>query len=176
MEKLKIITEIISDIVTSSGIVIGGIWAYLRFFRRNEGQWNANMKVKSEIVSSKVNEHLILLTITIDNVGNRKITPTKDGLSINLYKEVTGKSGNYIVDEWQELVEVEKDILSEYKDIHEEYGDYYNLDPGATYTEKIIIRIKNSGLYKIKCQLHIKDNTMANNENFLTENDFIVLQ
>jgi hypothetical protein len=176
MESLQTFTEIFNNLITPIGIILGGLWAYRKFRTKNEGQWNANLNIESKIIKSESDENIVSVIISINNIGNYKITPTQNGLKVSLFKIASNLSESCIVDEWVEIQDFCKDILSIYKNDDEDYSEAWNLDFGATYTERVILKIKEKGLYKLKCRLHIKDKKMPNKENWLTEYDYFIIK
>lgn len=169
LENIQKVAEILNNVITPIAIIIGGLWAYRKFNIRNEGQWNANLSVSTETIYQNEDEKLVSVNISIDNIGNKKITPTKNGLTVTLYKANSKLSDNCIVDDWIENTEMSRDILTSYKNDDRDYTEAWNLDSGATYNERVILRIKDNGLYKIRCRLHIVDRKLPDNENWLTE-------
>ena len=175
IDNLQKIAEILNNFITPIAIIIGGLWAYKKFNVRNEGQWNANLRVNTEIINVKIDEKIVCVNISIDNIGNKKITPTKNGLTFSLFRASSQLPDFCIVDDWIEIKEISKDILTVYKDEEEDYTEVWNLDSGAVYTERVMLKIKDSGLYRIKCKLHIVDKKMPENENWLTEYTYFQL-
>lgn len=176
IDNLQKIAEILTNVITPIAIIIGGLWAYRRFRVRNEGQWNANLSVNIEIINAKIDEKLVCVTIVIDNIGYKKITPTINGLTVNLFKASSQLPDFCIIDDWVEVKEISKDILTVYKnETAVDYSAVWNLDSGAIYTERIMLKIKDSGLYRIKCKLHIVDKKMPDKENWLTEYTYFQL-
>lgn len=54
METIQNFAEIFNNLITPIGIILGGLWAYRKFRTKNEGQWNANLNIKSKIIKTKI--------------------------------------------------------------------------------------------------------------------------
>ncbi|MCK9206982.1 MAG: hypothetical protein M0P66_07720 [Salinivirgaceae bacterium] len=166
--------EFFTNIITSVGILLGGMWAYRKFNVRNEGQWNANFKVSTETLQTGNDENIVSVVITIENIGDKKITPTPKGLTVQLFKAGNDTAAFGLIDKWEPISETEKDILAVYKGAEKDYTHVWSLDSRATYTERALLKIKDKGLYQLKCRLHIIDKKMPDDENCITE--YVYLQ
>lgn len=182
MDKVLKIIEGFNNLIIPFGVIIGGIWAYRKYFKRAEYQWNANLKIHPEILKENVNENIILVNVSIENIGNHVITPTSKGLRVQIWKSVKTNAENVIINDWEQLKEIDADILSDYKIYNKsdenkisDYSNCWNLDSGATYNEKFIMKLKDKGLYKIMCRLYIVDKIADGEENTITEYTFILL-
>jgi hypothetical protein len=71
LESIKKITQIVQSLVTTSALIVGGIWTYLLFIRKRQALPRANIKHKVtaiELIQGKI--FLVHVAISIANQGD----------------------------------------------------------------------------------------------------------
>ena len=69
--------KLLADIINILAVLIGGYFAYYKFFRKREDYSKGILKQSIVLHKVTANKHLLRTTIEINNVGNVPIKPTK---------------------------------------------------------------------------------------------------
>ncbi|OGH10356.1 MAG: hypothetical protein A2857_05600 [Candidatus Levybacteria bacterium RIFCSPHIGHO2_01_FULL_36_15] len=160
LQDLDLYTEIISKIVTILGIAIGGFWAYWIFFLKRTGVWNLQMNISTESIRYKRNLILLLIKVSLKNVGNVKISPGPSGCTLSVRKIPGNLPLGTIVDfeSCQSLIE-QVDILRRYKE-NDNY-DLYEIEPNCEYHELETIVISKGQSLFIEVKFFSQDDSDA---------------
>lgn len=85
--------QIISTVIQSLAIVIGGIWAYFRFRKKREDRAKAVLGLDVEHFGLDENKILVRVKVKVNNVGNVLLKPAKSTITID--KIIPSDSGEY---------------------------------------------------------------------------------
>jgi hypothetical protein len=99
---LKTSTDVVNNIVTSSAVVIGGIWAYLKFIRGRTFAYRAELGISSSLQQSTDCLYLSV-AITFRNTGLSKIPLNKDMKVVRLFSIVDAVDRNLSVSRWKRI-------------------------------------------------------------------------
>lgn len=75
--------QIISTVIQSLAIVIGGIWAYFRFRKKREDCAKAVLSLDVEHFCLDENKILVRVRVKVNNVGNVLLKPAKSIITID---------------------------------------------------------------------------------------------
>jgi hypothetical protein len=84
---LKTATDVVDNIVTSSAVVIGGVWAYFKFVRGRTFARRAELDISPALEQSADSLYLAV-TITLKNTGLSKLPLNKDMKVVRKYSEI----------------------------------------------------------------------------------------
>lgn len=90
---LKTATDVASNIVTSSAIVIGGVWAYFKFIRGRAFAHRAELDV-SPALEKGTGSLYLSITITLRNTGLSKL-PLNENLKIIRLSGITENADSH---------------------------------------------------------------------------------
>lgn len=69
MAKLLDVLSVIQSLVTTGGVIIGGVWAYLKFVKRREDYPHIEFTVEIEFVGTQKDEWMVELLAFVENKG-----------------------------------------------------------------------------------------------------------
>jgi len=160
--------DVIHHVVEVVAIIVGGLWAYFRFRIKRESKWNLNVKVAAAVFPHSSNRRLLIVNMTLHNVGNVVVYGKKDDKEgeccAYVYKIQKTDKDKYIgpieVDYNRAKNEVGK------VNFLEEEG-YYYLEPGATYEESAAFVVKAGRVYAVVGAFTELDGTRTATEKFV---------
>ena len=82
LSDLKTYSEILRNILTSSGVFIGGIWTYFKFIKGRIHSPKIETQLESKMMTGESNKNLLCGDVIIKNVGNTIILPEKVEIKI----------------------------------------------------------------------------------------------
>ncbi|OGH06570.1 MAG: hypothetical protein A2W22_02820 [Candidatus Levybacteria bacterium RBG_16_35_11] len=149
LEKLSLISDIASQFATAIAIIAGGAWAYWNFVIKRVNVWNLSVVIDPEIYPYKGSKKLLVINVTLKNVGNVKISPGSKGCRLTVYKLPKNKNTGESLD-WEKYKTLLKDvdILRRYKGKRGYQG--YEIEPNCEYDEFETLVVKKGELILIK--------------------------
>jgi hypothetical protein len=99
---LKTATDVVNNIVTSSAVVIGGVWAYFKFVRGRTFARRAELAVSPAIEQSADSLYLSV-TITLKNAGLSKLPLNKDMKVVRLFGIADEADQNFTTPKWERI-------------------------------------------------------------------------
>jgi hypothetical protein len=99
---LKTATDVVDNIVTSSAVVIGGVWAYFKFVRGRTFARRAELDISPALEQSADSLYLAV-TITLKNTGLSKLPLNKDMKVVRLFGIVDEADRNLSASEWKRI-------------------------------------------------------------------------
>ena len=149
LEQVSTIAGIINQIITSLAIIVAGIWAYWNFVVRRTGIWNLQIIVNPEVLPYKNNKRLLVIYVTLKNIGSVKITPGSKGCRVTVYRlEKNGREGKILDWEKGKIIMKEVDILKRYKGKRGYLG--YEIEPNCEFDEIETLIVKRGDLLLIQ--------------------------
>ncbi|OGH47909.1 MAG: hypothetical protein A3A51_00195 [Candidatus Levybacteria bacterium RIFCSPLOWO2_01_FULL_39_10] len=153
------VVEIFTQLTTAIAIILGGIWGYWNFVIRRTGIWNLQMSILPQVHSYHGKDRLlIVVNITLKNVGNVKIVPGPSGCRLTVIK-LPKNIKEYNVLDWKKGQVLFKniDILRNCK-VNNSYEGGYELEPNNEYHEFETFIVKKGDLLAIRCKFYCENN------------------
>jgi len=140
------------------GIIIsigGGIWAYYQYIKRRTGIWNLEMSIEPEQIKYSDRYSLIMIKVSLKNIGNVKIIPGPNGCTLSV-KQIPCDLEECDLVDWKtkgKIVVEEYDILEQYK-TYANSKDYeeevYTIEPQCEYHDLQGIIVPNKNIFLIE--------------------------
>ena len=143
LDSIKIITEIISNVVTVIGVIIAGIWAYYNFIVGRSLSAHIELNSTTRLISDGEETNLIFLKITAKNLGKTKAIREN---SIAFIEQID-------VDLTQNdtlLLRIDKPLESELSKAYNIFNDHSYLEPGESISDELLIRVRKDYFYKAR--------------------------
>jgi hypothetical protein len=151
LEQITEYVGLVNKAVTTFAIVAAGAWAYWRYVLHRENIWNLEMTVQAEHLPYTVDSALLIIKLSLKNVGKVKIMPGPSGCRVSTRKVPQGiKPGQLVTWEKSEPVIEEIDVLRHYR-IGEGYPDY-EIEPGCEYHEGESLVVDKGSVYLVKAE------------------------
>jgi hypothetical protein len=159
MDELKIIVEIVQALATVLALVVGGVWAFFRFVAKREHVWNLDMTTNTAIEQYSSGMCLLVVRVTLKNVGAVPITPGPEGLLLSVRAVPTNLDCFHSI-EWKEC---EPRQLEDYNMIgkYDPLKSGYLLEVGCTYQESHGVIVEAGRLYHIKVKFCEADDAIV---------------
>src|SRR5262245_42544867 len=90
------IADGVKDFVTAIGIVVAGVWAFLRFGWRREGKTAVGMEFSYRCVPQNEGKWLVFFGVTITNKGYVKVVAKRDRPTFTDNSETRQYSGDLL--------------------------------------------------------------------------------
>jgi hypothetical protein len=100
---VKTATEVVSNVVTSGAVVIGGIWAYFKFIRGRVFARRAELDV-SPALERTAGSLYLLIKVTLTNTGLSRL-PLNENLKVVRLSGITGQADSHpSAAEWERIL------------------------------------------------------------------------
>jgi hypothetical protein len=99
---LKTASDVVHNIVTSSAVVIGGIWAYFKFVRGRTFARRAELNT-SPMLEQGAGSLYLSVTITLKNTGLSKLPLNKDMKVVRLFGTAVEAGRDLAAPEWKRI-------------------------------------------------------------------------
>jgi hypothetical protein len=99
---LNTITGAVDNIVTSTAVVIGGIWAYFKFIRGRTFAHRAELDVSLSLERT-VGPTYLCAIVTVKNTGLSKLPLNKDLKAIRLLGVATTVDSHLVAVKWERI-------------------------------------------------------------------------
>lgn len=165
LQQISKIVEILNQILTALAIVVGGIWAYWNFVLKRTGVWNLQLTIVPQVIPYLKDKRLLVINVTLKNVGKVKITPGPSGCRVSVRK-LSRNLGLGKQLEWKEAKKIidSVDVLRHYRDGGREYSNY-EIEPNCEYHELETLVVSKGDLLNIEVKFWWKKDIDAISEN-----------
>jgi hypothetical protein len=102
MMELATVTGAVNDIVTSSAVLIGGVWAYFKFVRGRTFARRAELDVSVSLENSNSRLYLSIV-ITLKNTGLSRLPLNSEMKIVRLFHMVSELSDDVCIAEWERI-------------------------------------------------------------------------
>jgi hypothetical protein len=138
-------SDVVQNVVTTLGIAIGGLWAYVRFVRDRVRRPKLEMSLAGEILAADASDAYIRVQCSLKNVGLLKtsITHGGGGSGVGVFQPIIGPLGSALATViWADEPTTVCEVLA----LH----DW--IEPGETITDWALVRIPAAdvALYKLR--------------------------
>lgn len=153
LDQIRAIAEII-------GLIVGGLWAYYKFFKGRTFRPRLELAVSGDTWQANALTHL-RACIEIKNVGLSKLELSQKGSGLRVFSQTPaqGSSGSPSVVEWQRLMTLP--VFEKHKWI----------EPGETIADETLISIGAVDGRAVKLELRIVANGIEWNSRAILEPD-----
>jgi len=154
VDVIKDWVELFQGVATSIAVIGGGVWAYYRFVRRRENIWNVDVTHTHSTSNLGDGRVLVQLNFYIKNIGEVPFSPGGKGYELAIRLVKLPQEGEVT---WEDGTEVfgPTDMFSKYRnDNSSSQSEYYTLDVGGCYCERVSYVLKSDCFYIIKARLH----------------------
>ncbi|MEM8639981.1 MAG: hypothetical protein AAGG51_14370 [Cyanobacteria bacterium P01_G01_bin.54] len=86
LDNLESLTKIIQSVITSLGLLIGGIWAYFKFLKGRIYQPRMELSVDCEVYSQQDSPARLQIKAVLRNLGLSRINIDSESSGIRIYK------------------------------------------------------------------------------------------
>jgi hypothetical protein len=134
----------IKTIAEIFGIIVGGLWAYYKFFKGRTFRPRLELSVSGKTFRSEKLTHL-MATGQIKNVGLSKLGLSQKGTALRILSKepIQSKAAPAIV-EWKHLVTLTI------------FENHQWIEPGETIADELLLVLGNAGYHKVvKVELRI---------------------
>lgn len=121
LSDFKTYSEILKNLITSSGIIIGGIWTYYKFFKGRIHTPKIESQLNSMLIINGSDKHLLCSNVLIKNLGSTIILPEKVEIKIEGVKTNEKEA-------IRSIIKSDLDILNYYNESESINGQFY-IDP-----------------------------------------------
>jgi hypothetical protein len=133
----------IKTIVETVAVIVGGIWAYYKFFRGRTFKPRLEPAISGRASEAKGLTN-VLISVELKNVGLSKVAISKEGSAMRVFATDPAKTDGVAV--WQRAITV---------GVFEKHGW---IEPGETITEQALISVAGIGHKAIKLELRLVGN------------------
>lgn len=150
--------QIVKDGLTVVALLAGGGWAWYKWREANELCQQVIMDLTTEEYPVHDQSSVLVIGITLKNVGYRSLIPGSKGLQVSV-RRCSGPNKDRCLERSEgEALLTEVDILSIYKeDGAKSYTDAYRLDRGSTYHETYGLIIDRGYVYIVEAGLWLAE-------------------
>ena len=99
---LTTVTGAVNDIVTSSAVIVGGIWAYFKFIRGRTFARRAELDVSPSIATADGNDYLAV-TINLKNTGLSKLPLNSNMKIMRIFRMINDSDSAAGLVEWERI-------------------------------------------------------------------------
>lgn len=135
----------IKTIVETVAVIVGGFWAYYKFFRGRTFEARLELAISGRASEAKGVTN-VLISVQMKNVGLSKVGISQEGSAIRVFTTDPAKAEG--VAEWQRAITV---------GVFEKHGW---IEPGETITDQALISVAGIGHKAIKLELRLVGNHM----------------
>jgi hypothetical protein len=136
----------IKTIAETLGLIIGGMWAYYKFFKGRTFRPRLELSVAGKAWHSKNVTHLTA-SAEIKNVGLSKLELSQEGSALRIFSHaLTKPEGTPAVVEWERLITLP--VFEKHKWI----------EPGETISDQMLMALPDNDQSAIKLELRIVSN------------------
>ncbi|MES2155549.1 MAG: hypothetical protein V4510_10480 [bacterium] len=137
------ILDAASKVVTMLAVVIGGLWAYLKFGRERTAKWNLQVGVKADVLPYNASLRLLVVHVQLKNIGKVIIRPGAKGLLVTVRAVPAGAPQNAFINYSKAPAVAHRQVLRTRQDPPHREGFLwlkkafwaYKLEPGEGYHE-----------------------------------------
>jgi hypothetical protein len=133
----------IKTIVETAAVIVGGIWAYYKFFRGRTFRPRLELAISGRASEAKGHTN-VLIAVQLKNVGLSKVAISQEGSAIRVFASDPTKTDG--VAEWQRAITV---------GVFEKHGW---IEPGETITDQALISVAGIGHMAVKLELRLVGN------------------
>jgi hypothetical protein len=130
----------VKTIVETAAVIVGGIWAYYKFFRGRTFRPRLELSISGRASEAKGLTN-VLISVQLKNVGLSKVAISQEGSAIRVFATDPAKSDG--VAEWQRAITV---------GVFEKHGW---IEPGETIADQALISVAGIGHKAIKIELRL---------------------
>jgi hypothetical protein len=136
VDGLKDIVDVTQKLFTILGVLVGGAWAYFKFFKNRTYRPRLDIDLTGLVLQEGV-DHLVLVTMSIRNVGltNVPIRQEGTGLMVSVNHQLPAERSAFEEVSWNEDDAVVLEILSRHAWI----------EPNETISEDVMVALPNEG-------------------------------
>lgn len=146
VDDLEQLVGILQGIVTTAAVVIGGIWAYLKFFRGRTFRPRLEPGISGKVIGHGEVSYLIV-TASLKNVGLSKVDIEQRGSGLRLFTcDAAPDATEAQVAEWTRIKTFS--VLE----------DHQWIEPGESIEEQRLIVLPEDGHLAIQLELRIVSN------------------
>jgi hypothetical protein len=133
---LKDIVDVTQKLFTILGVLVGGAWAYFKFFKNRTYRPRLDIDLTGQVMQQGA-DHLLLVTISVRNVGltNVSIRQEGTGLMVSVNQPLPADRSAFEEISWNEDDAVVFEIL-----IHHAW-----IEPNETISEDVMVALPNQG-------------------------------
>ncbi len=156
METTLNVITIVTSIVNSVALLIGGIWAFNNFIRSRAGVWNLNIQVAPETIEVEDGRKLLVINVHLRNIGNVKIVPGPSGCVVKVIPIITNTEEVFseIKADTSKII-YQEDILKKYYRPKIGYNNY-EIEPNSEYHEEICLLVEEKNIFEIQVEFFYK--------------------
>jgi len=152
LEQLKTLIDIMSGVVTTIAILIGGIWTFFIFVIGRNHSPNIQLTIQCSPITNE-GRNAVLLTITAKNIGQTLVIKERCYLFIVPISQPL--RGDELLA--SRIDPLQKDMLSQYPPTFEIFSNTQSLNPHEYVDENILLDLKNScDIYKVCVEFYNK--------------------
>lgn len=133
----------IKTIVETAAVIVGGIWAYYKFFRGRTFRPRLELEISGRASEAKGHTN-VLISVQLKNVGLSKVAISQEGSAIRVFATDSTKTDG--VAEWQRAITV---------GVFEKHSW---IEPGETITDQALVSVPGIGHKAVKLEVRLIGN------------------
>jgi hypothetical protein len=130
----------IKTIVETAAVIVGGIWAYYKFFRGRTFRPRLELAISGR-ASEATGLTNVLISVQLNNVGLSRVAISQEGSAIRVFATDPTKTDGPA--EWQRAITV---------GVFEKHGW---IEPGETITDQVLVSVAGVGHKAVKLELRL---------------------
>jgi hypothetical protein len=133
----------IKTIVETAAVIVGGIWAYYKFFRGRTFRPRLELAISGRAPEAKGLTN-VLVAVELKNVGLSRVVISQEGSAIRVFATDPVKTDG--IAEWQRAITL---------GVFEKHGW---IEPGETITDQALVSIAGIGHKAVKLEVRLVGN------------------